>query len=85
MKIIHCPVIGSRPSTEFTVIGVSSPEPEDLGDLNTGAWVFNRDSIPEERTEWWYHGATQLWFKVRRHTGADRIVAVELARAVEHG
>jgi len=85
MKIIHCPVIGPRPLTEFTVVGVSALEPEDLEGMSPGAWVFNRDSVPMERTEWWYHGATQLWFKVRRHTGADRIVGVELARADKNG
>ena len=85
MKTIRCPVIGLRPLTEFTVIGVSTLEPEDLVDTNPGAWVFNRDSVPMERTEWWYHSATQLWFKVLRHTGADRIVGVELVGVHKYG
>ncbi len=65
--------------------GVSEPEPKDLEGILPGAWVFNRDSVPKERTEWWYHDPTQLWFKVRRHTGLDRVVAVELAAMKENG
>jgi sarcosine oxidase subunit delta len=79
MKIIHCPVIGARPQSEFTVIGESAPEPEELEGMLPGAWVFNRDSVPMERDEWWYHTATQLWFVVRRHTGEDQVLAVDLA------
>ncbi|MCZ6619991.1 MAG: sarcosine oxidase subunit delta [Gammaproteobacteria bacterium] len=83
MKTIHCPVIGPRPLSEFTVTGVSALEPEFLGDSSAGAWVFNRDGSPMVRSEWWYHRATQLWFKVQRHTGTDQIVGVELARTNE--
>lgn len=80
MKIIDCPIIGPRAISEFTISGVLEPEPADLGATTPGAWVFERRSVPGERTEWWYHNPTQLWFRVRRHTGSDEITNVEVAR-----
>jgi sarcosine oxidase subunit delta len=78
MKTIDFPEIGRRPSTEFTVAGVVEPEPAELDGISAGAWVFNRDSVPQERDEWWYHTPTQLWFIVRRETASDTIINARL-------
>jgi sarcosine oxidase, subunit delta len=80
MKYVEFPFLGRRPVTEFQTSGVLEPEPPDLGDWTPGRWVYERSSVPRERTEWWYHTPSRLWFKVRRDTGSDAVLAVELAR-----
>ena len=79
MKIIDCPIIGRRAVSEFTIGGVLAPEPADLGEYTAAAWVYDRNSVPMQRTEWWFHGATQLWFTVRRDTASDEILEVRPA------
>ncbi|MFT4581202.1 MAG: sarcosine oxidase subunit delta [Gammaproteobacteria bacterium] len=79
MKTFDFPELGRRPSTEFTVAGVPELEPAELEGISASAWVFNRDSVPQERNEWWYHTPTQLWFIVRRDTASDNILSARLA------
>ena len=79
MKYIDFPVLGQRPATEFTVAGVLEPEPAELVGITAGAWVFNRNSVPLQRQEWWYHAASQLWFIVERDTESDDILGVAVA------
>jgi sarcosine oxidase subunit delta len=79
MKYIDLPSLGRRPSTEFVVAGILDPEPAQLNDISPGEWVFNRDSLPMRRTEWWYHTPTQLWFLVERDTATDEVFGVSLA------
>ena len=55
-------------------------DPADLGEMSAAQWVFERNNVPMRRTEWWYHGATQLWFKVLRDTATDTIIDVTTAR-----
>jgi sarcosine oxidase subunit delta len=71
--------LGCRPSTEFIVAGVLEPEPAELDGASAGAWVFDRNSVPMQRHEWWYHTPTQLWFVVERDTATDIVVDVSLA------
>ncbi len=78
MKFIDCPVIGTRPHTEFAISGVLEVEPAEIKDMSAAMWTFNRHSIPGERVECWYHTPTQLWFKVTRDTGTDVISWVDL-------
>ncbi len=80
MKFIDCPVIGTRPHTEFAISGVLEVEPAEIEDMPVAAWTFNRHSIPGERVECWYHTSTQLWFNVTRDTGTDQISQVDLMR-----
>lgn len=79
MKFIELPKLGRRPATEFVVAGLLEPEPAELAGINPGARVFNRTSIPRERTEWWYHTPSQVWFLVTRDTASDRVLAVTFA------
>lgn len=83
MKFIDCPVIGQRPHTEFAIGGVLDVEPAEITDQTPAAWAFNRESIPLERVEQWYHLPTQLWFDVTRHTGTDEVSRVVLARSYD--
>lgn len=79
MKYLDCPILGRRPATEFSVAGLLDPEPAELDGVSPGEWVFNRNSIPMRRSEWWYHTPSQLWFVVTRDTASDEIFEVVLA------
>jgi sarcosine oxidase subunit delta len=79
MKYVEFPNLGLRPSSEFVVAGVVDPEPADLDGISPGAWVFDRESLPMRRTEWWYHTPSQLWFTVERDTASDEILNATLA------
>ncbi len=79
MKFIDCPIIGQRPHTEFAIAGVLDVEPAEITDMTPAAWAFNRESVPLERVEQWYHLPSQLWFDVTRHTGTDAVSRVVLA------
>lgn len=85
MKYIDFPVLGRRPSTEFSVAGVLDPEPAELDGITPGAWVFDRSSVPMRRQEWWYHTPTQLWFMVERDTASDEVLGVSLAGGEANG
>jgi sarcosine oxidase subunit delta len=85
MKYIDFPCLGRRPSTEFVVAGVLDPEPAELEGVTSGEWVFNRDSVPMRRTEWWCHTPTQLWFLVERDTASDEVFGVSLAGGTDNG
>ncbi len=80
MKTIDCPLLGRRAVSEFTVSGVLAPEPAELGAHSAARWVYERNSVPGERNEWWFHGPSQLWFVVRRDTASDAILEVRRAR-----
>ena len=79
MRWIDAPLLGRRPVTEFTINGILEPEPENIDDREPGQWVFDRNSVPLVRTEWWYHTGAQMWFLVERDTGTDEILNVSLA------
>ena len=81
MKYIDFPILGRRPSSEFSVAGVLDPEPAELDGVTAGEWAFNRQSLPMRRNEWWYHTPTQLWFLVERDTATDEVFTVLLAGA----
>ncbi len=82
MKLITCSRIGARPQSEFTCGGEVrlSPRPDELSDVEWGAYVFHRDNAPGVKREWWYHNPTGLWFVLERDTVSDEIIAeVDLA------
>jgi sarcosine oxidase subunit delta len=79
MKYVDFPNLGRRPASEFIVAGVVDPEPAELDGISPGAWVFDRQSLPMQRLEWWYHTPSQLWFTVKRDTASDEILNATLA------
>jgi len=85
MRYVDFPALGVRPVTEFQTAGVLEPEPAELGAWTPARWVYERASVPRERTEWWYHAASRLWFKVRRDTGTDAVLDAVLATPGEEG
>lgn len=76
MKYLNCPNIGERPITEFFYGGSIDPEPIHL-EGSAGKWAYHQDSRPLTRMEWWYHQPTQIWFRVKRETENNTIIAVE--------
>ena len=82
MRWINAPLLGRRPVTEFAISGILEPEPEEITDMPPGNWVFDRNSLPTTRTEWWYHPGSQFWFLVERQTETDEISKVELAKPI---
>lgn len=82
MRWITAPLLGRRPVTEFSISGILEPEPETIDDREPGQWVFDRNSLPIVRTEWWFHPGSQFWFLVERNTMTDEITEVRLARGL---
>ena len=75
MKFLDCPHLGKRPISEFVFGGNVDPEPANL-EISPSKWAFEQDSRPMERTEWWYHEPSQIWFRVKRDTMSNRIIQV---------
>jgi methylglutamate dehydrogenase subunit B len=81
---ISCPYCGPRELGEFTYIGdaapkrpsIDAPEAQDL----FYDYVYTRDNIAGEMSEYWYHGGgCRSWLKVRRNTVTHEIQSVEAA------
>jgi sarcosine oxidase subunit delta len=74
MKLMNCPVNGTRPISEFVCWGETRPEPPDMCSDETWAdYVFNRNGAPGTKTEWWCHTPSNTWFLAMRDTEADHV------------
>jgi sarcosine oxidase subunit delta len=73
MKVIHCPLNGPRPLLEFVCGGElrDMPDPDSCSDGEWAAYLFNRDSVPGVKREWWCHVPLGYWFIAERDTSAD--------------
>jgi sarcosine oxidase, subunit delta len=80
MKLLHCPINGPRPVTEFAYAGEvrSMPDPDTCSDDEWASYVFNRNGSPSVKKEWWYHVASGVWFIAERDTAADRVLRTYL-------
>jgi len=80
MKLIHCPINGPRPVSEFVYGGTvrEMPDPDSATDAQWADYVFNRDGAPGIKTEWWYHAPSGTWLIVERDTMRDDIHRVYL-------
>jgi sarcosine oxidase subunit delta len=77
MKILHCPLNGPRPVSEFAYGGEvrSMPDPAVCSDAEWADYVFNRSGVPGIKREWWCHLASGYWFIAERDTTRDVVVA----------
>jgi sarcosine oxidase subunit delta len=77
VKLIRCPLNGPRPALEFVSAGEvrSSPDPDTCSDTDWTAYLFNRNSVPGVKREWWCHTPSGYWFIVERDTASDEILA----------
>jgi sarcosine oxidase subunit delta len=74
MKLMNCPVNGTRPISEFVCWGETRPEPPDMcSDEVWADYVFNRNGAPGVKTEWWCHTPSNTWFLAQRDTEADQV------------
>ncbi|MET0218676.1 MAG: sarcosine oxidase subunit delta [Burkholderiales bacterium] len=76
MKIMHCPINGPRPVSEFQYGGElrSIPDPAVCTDAQWADYVFNRVGSPGVNREWWFHIPSNTWFIAERDTAADRVL-----------
>ncbi len=76
MKILTCPINGPRPVSEFAYGGElrEMPDPAAATDTEWTDYVFNRDSVPGVKREWWCHTSSGVWFIAERDTGTDTVV-----------
>ena len=80
MKIMTCPINGPRVISEFSYGGEfrSMPAPDTLSDRAWTEYVFNRNSIPGIKFEWWCHTPSNTWFIAERDTAKDRVIRTYL-------
>jgi sarcosine oxidase subunit delta len=73
MKVLTCPVNGPRPLSEFAYGGElrEMPDPARASDSEWTDYVFNRDSVPGVKREWWCHTPSGVWFIAERDTTSD--------------
>lgn len=79
MKLLTCPVNGTRPLSEFTYGGELRPQPAaDCSDKEWADYVHNRHGAPGIKQEWWYHGPSGTWFIAERNTLTDQVIRTYL-------
>ena len=81
MKLLTCPVNGTRPLSEFVFGGEmrAMPDPDTCTDNAWSAYVYNRQGAPGLKREWWYHAPSGTWFIAERNTLSDRVERTYLA------
>jgi len=92
MKLIDCPLIGTRPASEFVYGGSwrAMPEPESCSDAEWARYVFHRDGAPGIKRELWCHLPSGTWLVAERDTLTDSFlrtmtIAAALAEEGAHG
>ncbi|HZF15429.1 MAG TPA: sarcosine oxidase subunit delta [Steroidobacteraceae bacterium] len=80
MKILTCPINGPRPVSEFAYGGElrEMPDPARATDAEWSDYVFNRNSVPGVKHEWWCHTPSGVWFIAERDTGSDAVLRTYL-------
>jgi len=70
-----CPVNGTRAISEFVCGGELRPilDPTSVSDAEWAHYVFNRNSSPTAKQEWWCHTPSGVWFIAERDTASDTI------------
>lgn len=75
MKLLTCPVNGTRPLSEFIFGGEyrEAPNQNTCTDAEWAAYVHNRHGAPGDKKEWWYHSPSGTWFIAERNTLTDKV------------
>jgi len=76
MKILNCPINGPRAMSEFSYGGElrEMPDPALATDAEWTDYVFNRNSVPGIKREWWCHASSGVWFIAERDTASDVVL-----------
>jgi sarcosine oxidase, subunit delta len=87
MKLLTCPINGTRPITEFVFGGEYRvmPNPETCSNAEWADYIFNRSGAPTVKKEWWFHSPSGTWFIAERHTATDEVVRTYLLSANNKG
>ena len=77
MKIMPCPLNGSRNIQEFICAGPVEPHPDPnrCSDHEWTEFVWMEENLAGVVREWWCHVATSYWFIAERNTVSDEILA----------
>lgn len=80
MKLMTCPVNGSRAISEFAYGGEirPMPDPASCSDDQWADYVFNRNGSPGVKREWWCHVPSNTWFVAERDTARDVVLRTYL-------
>jgi sarcosine oxidase subunit delta len=80
MKLMTCPINGPRAISEFACAGElrTPPDPDSADDATWADYVFNRNSLPGVKREWWCHTPSGVWFIAERDTSSDTILRTYL-------
>lgn len=80
MKLMACPVNGSRPLLEFVCGGEvrPMPDPRKTSDIEWAGYLFHRKGAPGVKKEWWCHTPSNTWFIAERDTLRDEILRTYL-------
>ena len=76
LKLLTCPLNGSRNIAEFTYGGEYHATPDHIS-TSSRDWaehVFFHDNAAGMVTEWWCHTATSFWFLAERNTITDEVI-----------
>lgn len=86
MKLLDCPHIGQRPASEFVYGGEVKrpPNPDQTSDKDWADYVFNNDSAPGIKREWWCHGPSGMWFVFDRDTLKDEFIQLVDLQEVQY-
>ena len=57
------------------------PDPDTCSDAEWTAYLFNRNSVPGVKREWWCHTPSGYWFIAERDTARDEFLKTYLMRA----
>jgi len=80
MKLLTCPINGTRPISEFIYGGEFRlmPDPDKATDAEWADYIFNRDNAPSVKKEWWFHSPSNTWLIAERNTVTDEITKTYL-------
>lgn len=84
MKLLTCPINGTRPITEFISGGEYRvmPNPDTCSDVEWANYIFNRDNAPKVKKEWWFHSPSGTWFIAERNTLTDEVIKSYLPNTI---
>ncbi|PKO92643.1 MAG: sarcosine oxidase subunit delta [Betaproteobacteria bacterium HGW-Betaproteobacteria-1] len=76
MKLLDCPINGTRPISEFVFGGEfrTMPDPGQCSDKAWADYVYNRNGAPGVKMEWWLHSPSGTWFIAERNTLTDEVL-----------
>lgn len=80
MKLLNCPMNGTRPISEFVFGGEcrEMPDQNTCSDTEWASYVHYRDGAPGLKKEWWYHAPSGTWFIAERNTMTEEVARTYL-------